>query len=125
MLSLQRRVASLPSRRISAPQVGYTMFVIYPVELKDGVMAEDPTHDAERRDFLITTTCCLGAAGVAAASWPFINSMIPTVAVRVEANTTVELNGIDSGAEHTDTKHSKPKNKKQHTPEENTAMEAS
>lgn len=88
-------------------------------------MAEDDTPDTERRDFLVTATCCLGAAGVAAASWPFINSMNPTVAVRVEANTTVDLNGIDTGAVHTVAWRGKPVFVFHRTPEEIAAMEAS
>src|SRR3569623_1338680 len=45
-------------------------------------MSDQDALDGDRRNFLVTATCCMGAVGVAAAAWPFINSMNPTAAVR-------------------------------------------
>jgi len=57
----------------------------------------DSELDPERRDFIVTTTSVLGAAGVAAACWPFINSMNPTAAVKSEAVTEVDLQDVAPG----------------------------
>jgi ubiquinol-cytochrome c reductase iron-sulfur subunit len=64
-------------------------------------MTERDKFDPERRDFLISTTTLLGAAGAAGACWPFISSMNPTSAVKSEAVTEVGLQGIAPGAVHT------------------------
>lgn len=81
--------------------------------------------DADRRDFLVTATCCLGAAGVAAAAWPFISSMNPTLAVRAEASTTVGLTGIAAGGSQTVAWRGKPVFVFHRTPEQVAAMAAS
>ena len=64
-------------------------------------MSEKDKVDAERRDFLITTTTVLGVAGAAGACWPLISSMNPTASVKAEAETAVDLKGIAPGAVHT------------------------
>src|SRR3569832_1764390 len=60
-------------------------------------MSDQDALDGDRRNFLVTATCCMGAVGVAAAVCFFINSMNPTAAVRAEADTSVELAGIGAG----------------------------
>ena len=54
--------------------------------------AETPSDEA-RRDFLTTVTACFGAAGAAAAAYPFIRSMTPAADVKAQA--TVELSIAD------------------------------
>ena len=64
-------------------------------------MTERDKVDPERRDFLISATAILGAAGAAGACWPFISSMNPTGAVKSEAVTEVGLQGIAAGSVNT------------------------
>lgn len=70
-------------------------------EIGLGPGPEDEKVDSERRDFIVTTTTVLGAAGVAGACWPFISSMNPTASVKAEAVTEVPLQGIPPGKVHT------------------------
>ena len=39
----------------------------------------DTLNDPERRDFLTKATTAVGVAGAAAACWPFVSSMNPSV----------------------------------------------
>jgi len=55
----------------------------------------------DRRDFLGTATAVVGAAGVAAACWPFISSMNPSADTLEKATTEVDLSGIAAGQAHT------------------------
>lgn len=50
-----------------------------------------------RRDFLLLTTSAVGAAGVAAAVWPFIDSMNPAADVLALSTTEVDLSKIEEG----------------------------
>jgi len=56
---------------------------------------------ADRRDFLGKATAAVGAAGVAAACWPFISSMNPSVDTLEKATTEVDLSGIAPGQTQT------------------------
>jgi len=53
--------------------------------------------NADRRDFLGKATAAVGAAGVAAACWPFISSMNPSTDTLEKATTEVDLSTIPEG----------------------------
>jgi ubiquinol-cytochrome c reductase iron-sulfur subunit len=56
------------------------------------------THDAgTRRDFLYVATGAMGAVGVAAIAWPFIDQMNPSTAALALASTEVDLSAIQPG----------------------------
>jgi len=86
-------------------------------------MSEQDKIDPERRDFLITSTTILGVAGAAGACWPFISSMNPTSAVKSEAVTTVDLQGVAPGAVNTVAWRGEPVFIFHRTPDEIAAME--
>ena len=88
-------------------------------------MAKKDGVDETRRDFLLTTTGAVGAAGIAAACWPFISSMNPTLAVQAQANTEVDLNSVLPGAMTTVAWRGKPVFIVHRTPQEIAAMEKS
>jgi ubiquinol-cytochrome c reductase iron-sulfur subunit len=58
-------------------------------------------ENADRRDFLGVATTAVGAAGVAAACWPFISSMNPSSDTLEKATTEVDLSGIVVGQTQT------------------------
>lgn len=53
--------------------------------------------DGNRRDFLLISTSTLGAAGVVAAAWPFIDSINPAKDVLALASTEVDLSSVEEG----------------------------
>ncbi|HEY9164217.1 MAG TPA: ubiquinol-cytochrome c reductase iron-sulfur subunit N-terminal domain-containing protein, partial [Magnetovibrio sp.] len=53
--------------------------------------------DGNRRDFLLISTTTLGVAGVAAAAWPFIDSINPAKDVLALASTEVDLSSVEEG----------------------------
>ena len=53
--------------------------------------------DATRRDFLYVASGAMGAVGVAAAAWPFIDQMNPSAAVLALASIEVDLTTIQPG----------------------------
>jgi ubiquinol-cytochrome c reductase iron-sulfur subunit len=56
------------------------------------------SEDGEtRRDFLTLATGALGAVGVAAFIWPFINSMNPAADVLAVSSTEVDLSPVQDG----------------------------
>ena len=56
------------------------------------------THDAgTRRDFLYVATGAMGAVGVAAFAWPFIDQMNPSTAALALASTEVDLSAVQPG----------------------------
>ena len=57
--------------------------------------------NADRRDFLGTATAAVGAAGAAAACWPFISSMNPSLDTLEKATTEVDLAAIPLGQTQT------------------------
>ena len=57
--------------------------------------------NADRRDFLGKATAAVGAAGAAAACWPFISSMNPSVDTLEKSTTEVDLSGITPGQTQT------------------------
>ena len=59
---------------------------------------EKKTESGEsRRDFLLLATSAVGAAGVAAAVWPFVDSMNPAADVLALASTEVDISQIEEG----------------------------
>ncbi|HSS14277.1 MAG TPA: ubiquinol-cytochrome c reductase iron-sulfur subunit, partial [Rhizomicrobium sp.] len=56
------------------------------------------THDAgTRRDFLYVASGAMGAVGVAAIAWPFIDQMNPSTAALALASTEVHLSTVQPG----------------------------
>ncbi|HEY8254981.1 MAG TPA: ubiquinol-cytochrome c reductase iron-sulfur subunit [Rhizomicrobium sp.] len=56
------------------------------------------THDAgTRRDFLYVASGAMGAVGVAAIAWPFIDQMNPSTAALALASTEVDLTSVQPG----------------------------
>ncbi|GAB6052908.1 ubiquinol-cytochrome c reductase iron-sulfur subunit [Magnetospira thiophila] len=58
---------------------------------------ENPGDDATRRDFLLYGTIAVGAAGTAAALWPFVDFMNPSADVLALASIEVDISGIEEG----------------------------
>lgn len=59
---------------------------------------ENKTEDGEsRRDFLLLATSAVGAAGVAGAIWPFVDSMNPAADVLALSTTEVDISQIEEG----------------------------
>ncbi len=85
-------------------------------------MAEDEGVDEKRRDFLLTVTGTVGVAGIAAACWPFISSMNPTLDVQTQSNTEVDLSGVAAGATRTVAWRGKPVFVVHRTPQQIAAM---
>jgi len=54
-------------------------------------------EDSGRREFLGKATGVVAGAGIAAASWPFINSMNPSTDILARAESQIELDGIVPG----------------------------
>lgn len=81
--------------------------------------AEIPeTHDASKRDFIKLTATSVGAIGVCAAVWPFVNSMNPAADVLAEASIEVDLSKIAEGQSVTVMWRGKPVFIKHRTPDE-------
>ena len=60
--------------------------------------AEDGEEEEKtRRDFLFTTTAVVGAVGVAATAWPFIDQMNPAADTLALSSTEVDLEPIEEG----------------------------
>jgi ubiquinol-cytochrome c reductase iron-sulfur subunit len=79
----------------------------------------------DRRDFLGKATAAVGAAGVAAACWPFVSSMNPSMDTLEKAATEVDLSGIAAGQMETVAWGGKPVFVVHRTAEQITAMENS
>ena len=79
----------------------------------------------DRRDFLGKATAVVGAAGAAAACWPFINSMNPTVDTMEKASTEVDLSGVALGQVETVAWGGKPVFVLHRTPEQIASMKDS
>ncbi len=59
---------------------------------------ENKTEGGEsRRDFLLLATSAVGAAGVAGAIWPFVDSMNPSADVLALSTTEVDISQIEEG----------------------------
>jgi ubiquinol-cytochrome c reductase iron-sulfur subunit len=62
--------------------------------IKDKQEEENPEG---RRDFLIMTTCAVGAVGAASVAWPLLDSMNPAADVLALASTEVDLAQVKEG----------------------------
>jgi len=70
-----------------------------------------PEHSGEgvtRRDFLLISTCTVGAVGTAIAVWPFIDTMNPAKDTLALASTGVDLSAVEEGQAITVTWRGKP-----------------
>ena len=61
------------------------------------ILAENATAEPTRRDFLYIATGAVGAVGVAAAVWPFINQMNPDASALALASTEVDIGALQPG----------------------------
>ena len=59
--------------------------------------ADDGGMDEGRRDFLYMATGAMGAMGLAASVWPFIDTMNPAADTLALASTEVDLSSIQEG----------------------------
>lgn len=66
------------------------------------------SEETSRRDFLYLATGAMGAVGVGAVAWPFIDQMNPSAAVLALATTEVDLTPIEAGMGITAMWRSKP-----------------
>ena len=64
-------------------------------------MAHGAAAEPTRRDFLFIATGAVGAVGVAATVWPFINQMNPDAASLALASTEVEIGSLKAGEQVT------------------------
>ncbi|OUW74106.1 MAG: ubiquinol-cytochrome c reductase iron-sulfur subunit [Pelagibacteraceae bacterium TMED216] len=71
-----------------------------------------------RRDFLFTATYTLGAIGVGATIWPFVDQMNPDKSVQALATTEVDVTNVEPGKSITVLWRGKPVFLKRRTPEE-------
>ena len=55
------------------------------------------TSTKNRRDFLFTATYSIGAVGVAATLWPFVDQMNPDSSVKAMATTEVDVSNVEPG----------------------------
>ena len=60
-------------------------------------MAATTSDAGTRRDFLYVASGAVGAVGVAAAAWPFIDQMNPTTAALAMGTTEIDLTAIQPG----------------------------
>lgn len=60
-------------------------------------MAHGATAEPTRRDFLYIATGAVGAVGLAATVWPFINQMNPDASALALASTEVDIGSIQAG----------------------------
>lgn len=67
-----------------------------------------PAQGETRRDFLLLATGAVGAVGMAAAAWPFINSLNPAADTLAMASTEVDITSVQVGQAITVTWRGKP-----------------
>ena len=87
-------------------------------------MAQSQTAEPTRRDFLYIATGAVGAVGVAATAWPFIDEMNPSADVLALATIEVDLTPIQPGQSVTFIWRSHPLFVRRRTPEEIAAAKA-
>ena len=81
-------------------------------------MAQSETAEPTRRDFLYIATGAVGAVGVAATAWPFIDEMNPSADVLALASIEIDLTPIQPGQAVTFIWRSHPLFVRRRTPEE-------
>lgn len=64
---------------------------------EDPTLATMDTAEPSRRDFLYIATGAVGAVGVAAVAWPFIDQMNPDASALALASTEVDISGVAPG----------------------------
>src|SRR3954453_18092418 len=80
--------------------------------------------DPTRRDFLMVATGALGAVGVAATAWPFINNLNPAADTLALSTVEVNVQPVQVGQAITGKWRGKPLFIRHRTPEEIKAAEA-
>ena len=78
----------------------------------------DKSGKKDRRDFLFTTSYTVGAIGLGATVWPFIDQMNPDSSVKALASTEVDISQIEPGKSITVLWRVKPVFIKRRTPDE-------
>ena len=78
----------------------------------------DKSGKKNRRDFLFTASYTVGAIGLGATVWPFIDQMNPDSSVKALASTEVDISQIQPGKAITVLWRGKPVFVKRRTPEE-------
>ena len=78
----------------------------------------DKSGKKDRRDFLFTASYTVGAIGLGATVWPFIDQMNPDSSVKALASTEVDISQIQPGKTITVLWRGKPVFVKRRTPEE-------
>ena len=80
---------------------------------------EDEGKDgASRRDFLTVATAGMGAAGLCALAWPFIDSMNPAADTLAQAKVEVDISAVKPGEQLVVTWQGKPVFIRRRTPDE-------
>ena len=78
----------------------------------------DKSGKKDRRDFLFTASYTVGAIGLGATVWPFIDQMNPDSSVKALASTEVDISSIEPGKSITVLWRGKPVFIKRRTPDE-------
>ena len=78
----------------------------------------DKSGKKDRRDFLFTASYTVGAIGLGATVWPFIDQMNPDSSVKALASTEVDISQIEPGKSITVLWRGKPVFIKRRTPDE-------
>ena len=81
-------------------------------------MEKNKVQKIERRSFIFTASYTLGAVGLGATIWPFIDQMNPDRSVQALASTEVDVSSIQEGSSITVLWRGKPVFIKKRTPEE-------
>jgi ubiquinol-cytochrome c reductase iron-sulfur subunit len=81
-------------------------------------MEKNKVQKIERRSFIFTASYTLGAVGLGATIWPFIDQMNPDRSVQALASTEVDVSSVQEGSSITVLWRGKPVFIKKRTPEE-------
>ena len=81
-------------------------------------MEKNKVQKIERRSFIFTASYTLGAVGLGATIWPFIDQMNPDRSVQALASTEVDVSSVQEGTSITVLWRGKPVFIKKRTPEE-------
>lgn len=81
-------------------------------------MADSDATQPTRRDFLFVATAAVGAVGLAATAWPFIDQLNPDAAALALATVDVDLSDMEPGQSITVPWRGKPVSIRRRTPEE-------
>ena len=60
-------------------------------------MSQGEQQDPSKRDFLYIATGAMGAVGVGAVAWPFIDQMNPSASAVALASIEVDISGLETG----------------------------